>query len=50
YSLGTQMISLKSKINVWTDRLKDIENRYWNQFTAMETAISKANSVQSMFA
>lgn len=50
YSLGTQMISLKSKIDDWTDRLKSIENRYWNQFTAMETAISKANSVQSMFA
>lgn len=49
YSLGTQMISLKSKIDDWTSRLKDIENRYWNQFTAMETAISKANSVQSVF-
>lgn len=49
YSLGTQMIGLKSKIDDWTSRLKDIENRYWNQFTAMETAISKANSVQSVF-
>ena len=50
YTLGKQMKSLKSKIDDWTDRLEDIEERYWAQFTAMETAISNSNSVTSIFA
>lgn len=50
YSLGNQMKSLQEKIDDWKERLKDVEQRYWEQFTAMETAISKANSMSSMFA
>ncbi|MEQ2527509.1 flagellar filament capping protein FliD [Bacillaceae bacterium CLA-AA-H227] len=50
YTLGNQMKNLQSKIDDWKLRLEDIEQRYWEQFTAMETAISKANSVTSMFA
>lgn len=50
YTLGNQMKSLQSKIDDWKGRLKDIEQRYWEQFTAMETAVSKANSMSSMFA
>lgn len=49
YSLGKTISSLTKKIDDWTDRLKDIEERYWNQFSAMETAIQKANSQSSIF-
>ncbi|WP_010286846.1 flagellar filament capping protein FliD [Kurthia massiliensis] len=49
YSLGKTISSLKTKIDDWTDRLKDIEERYWNQFSAMEKAIQKANSQTSIF-
>ncbi|RIJ65056.1 flagellar filament capping protein FliD [Rummeliibacillus sp. POC4] len=49
YSLGKTITSLDDKITDWKDRLKDIEERYWNQFSAMETAIQKANSQSSIF-
>lgn len=49
YTLGKTITSLDDKITDWKDRLKDIEERYWNQFSAMETAIQKANSQSSIF-
>lgn len=49
YTLGKQLVDINSKISDWKDRLKDIENRYWSQFTAMEQAIQKANSQASYF-
>ena len=49
YSLGKTITSLNAKIDDWKDRLKDIEERYWNQFSAMETAIQKANNQSSIF-
>ncbi len=49
YALGKTISSLSTKIDDWKDRLKDIEERYWKQFSAMETAIQKANSQSSMF-
>lgn len=49
YSLGKTITSLNDKISDWKDRLKDIEERYWNQFSAMEQAIQKANSQSSIF-
>lgn len=49
YSLGKTITSYETKISDWVDRLKDIEERYWNQFSAMETAINKANSQSSIF-
>lgn len=49
YSLGKMISGLDTKISDWKDRLKDIENRYWNQFSAMEQAIQKANSQASIF-
>ncbi|MFJ8261819.1 flagellar filament capping protein FliD [Rummeliibacillus sp. NPDC094406] len=49
YSLGRTISSLDTKISDWKDRLKAIENRYWNQFSAMETAIQRANSQSSIF-
>ncbi|MGE7769407.1 flagellar filament capping protein FliD [Viridibacillus arvi] len=49
YSMGKQLISLDSKIEDWKSRLKTIEERYWKQFSAMESAIQKANSQSSYF-
>ncbi|PTQ56198.1 MAG: Flagellar hook-associated protein FliD [Candidatus Carbobacillus altaicus] len=42
-SLGTQLKSLDGRIDTFERRLKDIEERYWRQFTAMEKAIQRAN-------
>lgn len=47
YTIGKSMVGLDSRIDRLTDRLKDVEARYWRQFTAMETAINKANSQSS---
>jgi len=44
FSMGKSMRSLTKEIDRWEDRLKDIEDRYWRQFTAMEKAIARANS------
>lgn len=49
YSLGKQLMSIDERIANWKERLEDIEKRYWNQFSAMESAISKANSQASLF-
>lgn len=49
YTIGRDIVSITSKIDDWKDRLKDIEDRYWKQFSAMETAIQKANSQSSIF-
>ncbi|MGG1664393.1 flagellar hook-associated protein 2 [Brevibacillus sp. NRS-1366] len=42
--LGKSIDRLDKDIDRWEVRLKDIENRYWKQFTAMEKAIERANS------
>ncbi len=49
YSIGRDISNLTDKIENWKDRLKGIEDRYWKQFSAMETAIQKANSQSSIF-
>lgn len=49
YALGKTIASLNTKISDWKERLKTIEDRYWNQFSAMENAIQKANSQSSIF-
>lgn len=49
YTLGKDIIDVTSKITDWKTRLKSIEERYWTQFSAMETAIQKANSQSSLF-
>ena len=41
--------SLNDYIKTLKDRLKNEESRYWSQFTAMETAISKMNTQSAMF-
>ncbi|WP_342557439.1 flagellar filament capping protein FliD [Lysinibacillus sp. FSL P4-0201] len=49
YSLGKQIVNSDERITKLQAKLKDIEARYWKQFTAMEQAINKANSQSSMF-
>lgn len=49
YTLGKNLKDVNTKIDDWKDRLKGIEERYWKQFSAMESAIQKANSQSSIF-
>jgi len=44
YTLGKYLKDVDDSIDTWKDKLESIETRYWNQFTAMETMINKANS------
>ncbi|EQB37475.1 MULTISPECIES: flagellar hook-associated protein 2 [Virgibacillus] len=43
YSLGKRMKDLNTRISDFENRLVQVESRYWNQFTAMEKAISRMN-------
>jgi len=49
YTLGKQIIESDDRITKLQAKLKDIEARYWKQFTAMEQAINKANQQSGMF-
>jgi len=49
YTIGKSMIDLNSRIDRMQKRLIDVEQRYWRQFSAMETAINKANQQSSIF-
>ncbi len=49
YALGKSLINTDDRITKLQARLKDVEARYWKQFTAMEQAINKANQQSSMF-
>lgn len=49
YNIGKSMLDIDTRIERLQDRLVAIEERYWKQFTAMETAINKANQQSSMF-
>ncbi|MBC3210471.1 flagellar filament capping protein FliD, partial [Pseudomonas sp. SWRI111] len=44
FTLGKLLNNYSNQITRFEDKLKLIENRYWARFTAMETAINKANS------
>lgn len=48
--LGKKMKDEDDEIKRWKDRLVQIENRYYKQFAAMETMMSKAQSQSSWFA
>ena len=50
FSLGKSLTDVTKRLDSWEDKLKNIEERYWKQFTAMETAINKANQQSSIFA
>lgn len=49
YSIGKNLLNVEDRITSWLSKLKTVEDRYWKQFTAMETAINKANQQSSMF-
>jgi len=44
FTLGKLLNNYSNQITRFEDKLKSLENRYWARFTAMETAINKANS------
>ena len=46
--LSTRLKNLDEQMNTWEDKLGTIEDRYWKQFTAMESAMDKMNQ-QSMW-
>lgn len=48
FSIGKSLNDVDEKIDSFEERLTQIEDRYWRQFTAMEKAIQQANS-QSMY-
>lgn len=51
YAIGKNLLGIDDRIDAWKRRLENAEERYWKQFTAMETAINKANQQSaSLFA
>ncbi|MFC7685708.1 flagellar hook-associated protein 2 [Ureibacillus sp. GCM10028918] len=50
FALGQLLNNYDDQIKRFEDRLEQVENRYWKQFSAMETAIQKANSQSSYLA
>ena len=47
--MNSQLSDYKKDISDWEEKLAELEDRYYKQFTAMETAMSKLNSQQNMF-
>jgi flagellar hook-associated protein 2 len=43
FSLGKMLNNIDNQIDRFQDRLIQVEDRYWRQFTAMEKAIQQAN-------
>lgn len=50
FNIGRNIVSAENRIDTWKAKLGAIESRYWKQFSAMETAINKANQQSSIFA
>ncbi|GGG13365.1 hypothetical protein GCM10007425_04560 [Lysinibacillus alkalisoli] len=50
FTLGKKINETDDRIKALQVKLKDIEARYWKQFSAMEQAIQKANEQAGMFA
>ncbi|WP_188454181.1 flagellar filament capping protein FliD [Virgibacillus oceani] len=48
YTMGKSLEDMDERIEAFEDRLAQVEDRYWRQFTAMEQAIQRMNS-QSMY-
>ncbi|MFC0559293.1 flagellar hook-associated protein 2 [Halalkalibacter alkalisediminis] len=44
FTLGRELINVDSQIDRFQRRLAQIEQRYWSQFTRMETAVNQANA------
>jgi len=50
YTLGKSLTDLDSRISKFEDRLSSIEDRYYRQFSAMESAIERSNQQSAYFA
>ncbi|MFF2178481.1 flagellar filament capping protein FliD [Lysinibacillus sp. NPDC058147] len=50
FSLGIAINESDTRMTKLQAKLRDVEARYWKQFSAMEQAINKANQQSSMFA
>ena len=50
FTIGRLLDGYNKQITKFEERLIAMENRYWKQFTAMETAIQKANSQSAYIA
>ncbi|WP_126428724.1 flagellar hook-associated protein 2 [Brevibacillus marinus] len=48
--IGKAIRDIDDEIDRWEDRLQQIEDRYWKQFTAMEQALTRYNSQSTWFA
>lgn len=44
FTLGKELLSVDKQIDRFEDRLKQVETRYWRQFTAMEKSIQRSNN------
>lgn len=47
YSMGKDLVRMKSSIDSLEDRLKIKEKRYWDQYTSMEKAMQRMNDQSS---
>ncbi|KUP05701.1 hypothetical protein Q73_12835 [Bacillus coahuilensis m2-6] len=47
FTIGRNLKNVDRQIDNWEQRLIDIEDRYWRQFTAMEKMIQQSNSQSS---
>ncbi|MDZ5471977.1 flagellar hook-associated protein 2 [Bacillus sp. 31A1R] len=47
YSMGKDLLRMKSSIDSFEDRLRNKEKRYWEQYTSMEKAMQKMNDQSS---
>lgn len=47
FTLGRNLDNIAKQIERFEDRLTQVEDRYWRQFTAMEKAIQQSNSQMS---
>jgi flagellar hook-associated protein 2 len=45
--INNQLKQYTSSISKWDEKLKDMEDKYYKQFAAMETALQKLNSQSS---
>lgn len=48
--VGKSLVELQKQMDTWEGKLTLIEDRYWKQFTAMETALNKMNEQSSTLA
>ncbi|EIT86945.1 flagellar capping protein [Fictibacillus macauensis ZFHKF-1] len=48
FVLGKQLNDMDSRMKAFTERLKEVESRYYKQFTAMEKAVQRSNQ-QSVY-